>query len=57
MNRWMKRRIERSRARCERAEIRKRDESKELAKIQLTMTSNEPYVSSFPQDLRKNGRR
>jgi len=28
MNRWMKRRIERSRARCRRAEVVKREESK-----------------------------
>ena len=40
MNRWMKRRIERSRARCRRAEVVKREESK---------------VDRKGQDIKQNG--
>jgi hypothetical protein len=36
MNRWMKRRIERSRARCERTEVEKRDQIKGLGKTPIS---------------------
>ena len=36
MNRWMKRRIERSRARCRRSEVVKREESKVERKGQVS---------------------
>ena len=36
MNRWMKRRIERSRARCRRAEVVKREDSKVERKGQVS---------------------
>ena len=48
MNRWMKRRIERSRARCRRVEVVKREESKVERKGQDRTKPKDTCLAQLP---------